>query len=226
MIMNFFAPASSTLKRAWFHSIRGLRLAMHITVFVLIAAPTLAATYKDNGDGPVTDASTGLSWMRCAIGQLWTGSTCMATATAYLWPYAYALTGAVSFAGHNDWRLPNVRELQTILDRSKYSPAIDAATFPNTPATPFWSATDYAGVPSAAWYVHFGDGYVGSVLKLSANPAQVRLVRGVQSSGALNLARPSSDYVATADGTVTHTPTRLMGKRCAEGATVWHDMHG
>jgi hypothetical protein len=48
-------------------------------VFVLIGtvSPALAAkTYSDNGDGTVTDPTTGLTWMRCSMGQTWNGTTC------------------------------------------------------------------------------------------------------------------------------------------------------
>src|ERR1035437_5992644 len=89
-------------------------------------SPALAAkTYSDNGDGTVTDPTTGLTWMRCAVGQTWDGSTCTGTtAYAYTWNQAYALMGRMTFAGHGDWRLPNIRELQTIVDWSVYSPAM------------------------------------------------------------------------------------------------------
>src|ERR1035437_9456228 len=91
------------------------------------ATPALAAkTYSDNGDGTVTDPTTGLQWMRCAIGQTWSGGTCAGTANTYSWAQANALTNTQTFAGQNDWRLPNIRELQTIVDRSVYNPEIDA----------------------------------------------------------------------------------------------------
>ena len=188
-----------------------------IALLLLMFTPGSAAAFSVKSDGTVTDSSTGLIWMRCSVGQTVSGSTCSGTATPYFWPYATALTGAVTFAGHTDWRLPSVRELLTIVDRSKFNPSIDSAAFPSTPNLPFWSATDYAGVPTAAWYVHFGDANVGSAFKVSASTAQVRLVRGGQTLGLLNPARPNSDYAASTDGTVTHLPSGLMWKRCAEG---------
>src|SRR5665811_1677418 len=83
------------------------------------ASPALAGkTYSDNGDGTVTDPTTGLIWMRCSMGQIWNGGTCTGATSTYNWDQANALTGTVPFAGHSDWRVPNIRELQTIVDRS------------------------------------------------------------------------------------------------------------
>jgi len=123
----------------------------------------------------------------------------------------------VTFAGHNDWRLPNIRELQTIVDRSVYDPAIDTAAFPNTPASLFWSASAYANGIYTAWGVGFLNGSPYYYVKGST--IQVRLVRAGQSFGLLDIARPSTDYVAQGNGTVTHTPTSLVWHRCAVGQT-------
>ena len=191
------------------------RLASLISLFCLIATPALAVTYSDNGDGTVTDPTTGLTWMRCSMGQTWTGSTCTGTDNTYTWDQANALTGTVSFAGNSDWRLPNVRELQTIVDRSRMYTAIDIVAFPNTPWWYFWSASAVANYSTFAWLVHFGYSQTSNDYKVSG--MKVRLVRAGQSLGLLNVARPTSDYVIHGDGTVTHTPTGLMWKQCAEG---------
>ena len=132
--------------------------------FVLVGtvSPALAAkTYSDNGDGTVTDPTTGLVWMRCSMGQIWDGTTCTGTAKSFTFDGANALTGKVTFAGKSDWRLPNIRELQTIVDRSVFNPAIDKAAFPNTSASNFWSASAYAGGSYYAWGVYFYNGYAG-----------------------------------------------------------------
>ena len=82
------------------------------------------------------------------------------------------------FAGHCDWRLPTVEELQTIL-LAAYpcgtSPCIDSAFGP-TQSNYYWSATTCAGVPDRAWDVYFYDGNVYDDYKTSFN--YVRAVRG------------------------------------------------
>jgi hypothetical protein len=59
------------------------------------------------------------------------------------------------------WRLPNVKELQTLVDRSVGFPAINSGVFPNTPTVEFWTATPMPGLVSTAAYVDFSRGSVG-----------------------------------------------------------------
>ena len=78
------------------------------------------------------------------------------------------------------WRLPTVDELQTIVDRTKYDPAIDTEAFPDTESDCYWTSTPCAWRPeSARWVAYFYDGDVyghGGFL----NYACVRAVRGGQ----------------------------------------------
>ncbi len=194
------------------------------SVTVTVATPP-ASTLQASTDGTVTDAKTGLTWMRCAMGQTWTGSTCSGEANAYTSGQANALTGNVTFAGQRDWRLPNIRELQTIVNWSAFDPAIDTAAFPNMHGSDFWSSTPQVRY-SKAWCVSFysipylGTSNANCILRSNETNHAVRLVRGGESSGALlRITRPTSDYVDHGDGTVTHTPTRLTWKRCAVGQT-------
>ncbi|MBK5103734.1 MAG: DUF1566 domain-containing protein, partial [Burkholderiales bacterium] len=164
-------------------------------------------------DGTVTDPATGLTWMRCSIGQTWDGSACSGSAINYTWDDAIVQTGT-TFAGQSDWRLPNMRELQTILDRTKFNPAIDTAAFPDSPGSAFWSSTPDVDISTTAWYVNFGTGDVHTTDK--GEPAPVRLVRGA-APALLDVGRPATDFVDNGDGTVSHTPSGLMWKRCVEG---------
>ena len=113
-----------------------------LALLLLVSAPfAFAKSYTYNTDGTVTDPSTGLTWMRCAMGQTWTGSTCSGEARTYGPDQINALSGTVTFAGTSEWRLPSIRELQTIVDRSAFDPAIDSVAFPNTPSAFFWSGS-------------------------------------------------------------------------------------
>ena len=58
------------------------------------------------------------------------------------------------------WRLPTVDELQTILDRSRHSPAADPDRFPDTQSEPYWSSTPCSWDSGARWVVYFYSGYV------------------------------------------------------------------
>jgi hypothetical protein len=77
------------------------------------------------------------------------------------------------FAGHCDWRLPNIVELETILDCAN-SPCIDPI-FGDTVSAPHWSASTLAGDPGRAWDAYFDSGYVSFWSKTYAS--YVRAVR-------------------------------------------------
>ncbi len=63
--------------------------------------------------------------------------------------------------GHTDWALTNRQELLSLVDLSRYSPAIDTAAFPDFPSAWFWTSDLCAWSSAAAWFVHF---YYGLVL--------------------------------------------------------------
>ena len=88
-------------------------------------------SYTDNGNGTVTDNLTGLMWKKCSEGQN-NDSTCSGTALIYTWEDALTQCENLSFAGYTDWRLPNKRELFSIVHFGTYAPAINTTYFPNT----------------------------------------------------------------------------------------------
>lgn len=87
-----------------------------------------------------------------------------------------ALNGS-AFGGHTDWRLPTIKELKTLVDRSRIAPSINTTYFPDTKRY-YWSSTTYAGSTFDTWFVHFGLGYGNRSNK--ANVYYVRAVRGGQ----------------------------------------------
>lgn len=125
---------------------------------LLISVAAQADRYSYSGDGSqVTDSKTGLVWQRCVAGMSWSGTTCTGTATTYT--HEAALAYAKTQTG---WKLPNVKELGSIVDRTRSNPAIDITAFPATPAGYTWSASPFAGGSNSAWYVYFNDGLVVS----------------------------------------------------------------
>ncbi|MBE0598467.1 MAG: DUF1566 domain-containing protein [Desulfuromonadales bacterium] len=83
---------------------------------------------------------------------------------------------ASGFCGASDWRLPTRKELLSIVDNSRVSPAIDTGFFPNTPAANFWSSTPYVDQENSAWTVFFQYGEVYPAGKGQGH--HLRLVRG------------------------------------------------
>jgi len=86
-----------------------------------IPATAPASRFTDNGDGTVTDKTTGLQWQRCSQGQTWSGGTCAGTATGHTWQAALQLADVATYAGRSDWRLPNIKELASIVEQACYT---------------------------------------------------------------------------------------------------------
>ncbi len=121
----------------------------------------------DNGDGTVTDATTDLMWTQQDSGQLGAGDL-----GGLDWQGALAWCEDLELAGHDDWRLPSAKELQTLVDYTR-SPATTgtAAIDPvfetsailaegGQPDFPFfWTSTTHASTfgGEAAAYVAFGE---------------------------------------------------------------------
>jgi len=98
-----------------------------------------------NGDGTVTDQNSGLIWQQQddGIGRNWQDSL--------------AYCEGFELAGQTDWRLPNIKELQSIVDYTRHDPAIDPAAFTLTDSEGwFWSGTTHGDSTLSAAYICFG----------------------------------------------------------------------
>jgi hypothetical protein len=130
----------------------------------------MESRFVDNGDGTVTDTCTWLMWQKDTADVGMVGAC-----------EALAYCENLSFAGHDDWRLPNVRELQSIVDYGRSEPAIDPifAAFPHM----YWSSTRHVVYPEVTWFVTFRSGYV-TVIDFEQNSnsvfGYVRAVRHAQ----------------------------------------------
>ena len=80
--------------------------------------------FVDNGDGTITDAATGLTWMKVDSGHLQAGAHKDGTLN---WEEALAWAENLEYAGCADWRLPHAKELQNIVDYSRGPDVTDSA---------------------------------------------------------------------------------------------------
>ncbi len=113
--------------------------------------------YVVRSDGvTVTDTIAGLLWQRSGSG---TRAGC-AKSTSCTWAEAKAYCAGLVLGALSGWRLPTPMELLTLVDFTRVNPAIDATTFPSTPADSFWTSLPSARSADSAWYVSFTDGFL------------------------------------------------------------------
>ncbi|MBI5485973.1 MAG: DUF1566 domain-containing protein [Deltaproteobacteria bacterium] len=112
-------------------------------------------------DQPVVgDAVTGLVWQGCTAGQ--TGANCSGSSPGYGWIGALLYCQLSDWGGFTDWYLPNIRELQSIVDDRRAEPAIDTVAFPGDPSEEWSSSVNTTDCPyspcTCVWGVLFTDG--------------------------------------------------------------------
>lgn len=127
----------------------------------------------DNGNGTITDTRTNLTWQRDENGLM-------------DWHTSIDYCEALSLGGWNDWRLPNIKELASLVDDTKpdliyygmFNIAINMTMFPGATASYYWSSTSFN--PSYAWAVYFGTGIPDSAVPSSVKTVsnKFRCVRG------------------------------------------------
>jgi hypothetical protein len=120
--------------------------------------------FTDNGDGTVTDNLTGLIWLQnvdCFGAKEW------AVALSDANSLAPGSCGLLDDSSAGDWRLPNLRELQSVLDYGRYSFALPSGhPFTNITSGSYWTSTSVSYDTSLAWYVALDWGSVDSIEKV------------------------------------------------------------
>ena len=111
--------------------------------------------FVDNADGTVTDESLGLIWMRCSLGQTWVDETCTGDASELTWQQALQAAHGYEYAEQLGWRVPNMKELASLTERSCVRPAINELFFPNTSSDDYWTSTPSVIDPDRAWVIAF-----------------------------------------------------------------------
>ncbi len=132
----------------------------------------LAMFFTDNGNGTVTDSNTGLVWQQNTADTDYNGS--VNSSDQLPWQDALDYCANLFFAGHNNWHLPEIFELRSLVESDRYNPAIDRVFSCNSSI--YWSATSLAAANTAnAWGQDFDTGR--SVAALKSDSLYVRCIR-------------------------------------------------
>lgn len=111
--------------------------------------------FADNGDGTVTDYCTGLMWQQDTA-DVNDDEVISPELDRLTWCEALDYCETLTHAGYEDWRLPNIRELLSLVDYGRINPAIDPLF--SAASWGYWSSTTFTGFPDYAWSVVFDDG--------------------------------------------------------------------
>jgi hypothetical protein len=177
--------------------------------------------FVDNGDGTITDRATGLMWAKADSGK------------TLNWEEALAYAETLRLAGHTDWRLPDAKELQSIVD---YTRAPDAATTPargpaidpifamTEPESYFWTSTTHLDAPgpmfgTMAVYICFGRA-MGNMPGPGGGPPRWINVHGAGRNAATPRAatRPAPGGLAVAARKATTCAFTTTSVACAEAS--------
>lgn len=135
---------------------------------------TLERSVPTADEAIVKDSVTDLVWQGCVAGL--SGEDCQTgSASALNWPQALAYCEDLGWGGHDDWRLPDGKELQSIVETRRASPAINTTAFPATPAEQFWTSSVSVFYMGGSWEINFEDGNFNG-----GNPDHAMLVRCVR----------------------------------------------
>ncbi len=197
--------------------------------------------FTDNLDGTVTDHLTGLMWTQDAL----------AASATRTWTEALTFVAGLGAGGHLDWRLPNIHELESLLDYGQAGPAlpVDAPfndlQFSFTDQWGYWTSTpvlDSTGQPSLRLVKSFGtartlvssptaqqhvwacrDSGSAGAIQLPRTGWTMSLEAGDDGDADAGLAWPADRFTDNGDGTVTDELTGLMWTQDADldGALGW-----
>jgi len=170
-----------------------------------------APRFEDNADGTVTDHLTGLIWLKNANCG---GTMNWKDALTYCNTLASGACGLTDGSDAGDWRLPNRKELLSLVDYSRYNPALPQGhLFDNVQSSYYWSASTYAFYTNRAWFVYMGYGYVDYDYKSSNH--YVWPVRGEQGGlfGNLTISNPNGaeSLFKGQDYTITWNSVNVSG---------------
>jgi hypothetical protein len=117
-----------------------------------VSGVTESQILLDRLDDTILDISTGLVWQKCSFGL--SGTSCaVGAASNVVWNAALTSCNGLNLAGYT-WRLPNMNELKSVLDRS-ITPTLNPTFFPSAPSVAHWTSTSSTLTPNNAYRINF-----------------------------------------------------------------------
>ena len=101
----------------------------------------IANHFTDNGNGTITDNVTNLVWQK------------IHSTDSLNWEQSLTYADTATIGGYTDWRLPNIKELQSINDENLINPSVNSSFFSNVGVNKFWSSTSLPNQTAKAWYL-------------------------------------------------------------------------
>ena len=160
--------------------------------------------FIDNTDGTITDNATGLMWMQSD------------NSTAMKWKDALEYAEGAEFAGHSDWRLPNAKELQSLVDYTRCPDLTSSATI-----SPLFKSTQITNEAGQIDYPCYWTGTTHiSSDQLGANAVYVAFGR------AMGYMSPQMPPIEDGDNKPLPPPSDNDENRPPIGEAKWMDVHG
>ena len=174
--------------------------------------PTQHSVYTN--DYTTLDNSTGLVWKSCSEGQSGPACATGAVAAASLavgtasCAALNSLNSGKGYAGTARWRLPTMKELQTLTNFSLAALTLYTASLPGTANFAYWSSTPYPPNAGFGWYVDYSN--ANSYATTFGNPYHARCVSAAAMA-------ESNSYSDNGDGTIKDNVTGLTWQKCSQG---------
>ncbi len=170
-------------------------------------------SFKNNGDGTISDLNTGLMWQQ------------VPSSNDYTWQQAVDYCNSLELGGYSDWRIPSLKELFSISNFSTGWPYIDRTYFTLasgqvTKDEQYWSGNYYVGVTveggsNAAFGVNHVTGHIKAYAASASGPVGGKYVRAVRGDY-----YGINNFTDNGDGTITEAASGLMWAQDDYGVTL------
>jgi len=137
----------------------------HAVVDTAPKCSTYFETHQTDGNyqlmknGLTQDPLTGLTWFRCSAGQIWEDGQCKGSPILLSYTSAQDFAKSLKLAGFDDWRVPKIAEMSSLVHEECKSPAINTRVFLGIEPEVYWSSETNFWIRPMAWSLYFYSGH-------------------------------------------------------------------